>query len=414
MGRIVQRALQEMASQSTVYVELKTRLDELVNTLNLRAGNRERPSQLEQIETLLAAELQDWKVKVQIEVNAPEVEKILELGTELQLDDGVCSAAESKGHGLQRAVLFALLRTWAKVIRTAKSESTVPRKASQSLVFAIEEPELFLHPHAQRRLAEALKEISEQDDHQIFLCTHSTHFVDLRHYEGIVIVTKQTPRVGTTVRYCKEDLFAGEDAASRKDRFHLAYWINPDRGELFFARKVVLVEGETERVILPYLAKKASKFDAEVSIIDCGSKHNLPLYIALLNAFRIPYLVVHDEDPVPVRPDPLPEDWNAGKYNEQQRTFALNAKIADLVQSDLGAVSVLSPKFEDVAEVPKRQGEKKGKPIAALDHFEKTRVEDIPPRILQIIDDAYVTSVAAVVPEAESHAEGTNSAEPHV
>src|ERR1039458_5026425 len=69
-GRIVQRALQEMASQSTVYVELKTRLDELVNTLNLRAGNRARPSQLEQIETLLAAELQDWKVKVQIEVNA--------------------------------------------------------------------------------------------------------------------------------------------------------------------------------------------------------------------------------------------------------------------------------------------------------------------------------------------------------
>ena len=95
------------------------------------------------------------------------------------------------------------------------------------------------------------------------------------------------------------------------------------------------------------------------------------------------------------------------------RTFALNAKIADLIPSDLGSVSVLSPKFEDVAGVPRRQGEKKGKPIAALDHFEKTTVEDIPPRILQISDAAYVASIPAVVSEPESHAEGTDPAGPH-
>ncbi|PYX30482.1 MAG: hypothetical protein DMG80_12150 [Acidobacteria bacterium] len=157
-----------------------------------------------------------------------------------------------------------------------------------------------------------------------------------------------------------EDLFAGENATSRKDKFHLAYWINPDRGELFFARKVVLVEGETER--------------------------------ALLNAFRIPYLVVHDEDPVTACPEPLPEDWNADKHREQQRTFALNATIAELIDPELGSVNVLSPKFENVAGVPRRQGEKKGKPIAALDHFVNTKVGDIPHLILQIIDAAYGTS----------------------
>ena len=118
----------------------------------------------------------------------------------------------------------------------------------------------------------------------------------------------------------------------------------------------------------------------------------MPLYIALLNAFRIPYLVVHDEDPVTACPEPLPEDWNADKHREQQRTFALNATIAELIDPELGSVNVLSPKFENVAGVPRRQGEKKGKPIAALDHFVNTKVGDIPHLILQIIDAAYGTS----------------------
>jgi putative ATP-dependent endonuclease of the OLD family len=397
-GRIIQRAVQEMASQNPAYSELRSRLDELVNTLNAREGNRDRPSELKQIEQFIATELEDWNVRVQIEVNTPEVEKILELGTELQLDDGVCSSAERKGHGLQRAVLFALLRTWAKVVRNSKSIGTVPRKASQSLVFVIEEPELFLHPQAQRRLAEALKELSEQEDHQIFICTHSTHFVDLREYESIVIVSKPTPTSGTTVRYCKQDLFEGEDAKSRKDRFHLAYWINPDRGELFFARRVVLVEGETERVVIPYLAKKLDKFDAEVSLIDCGSKFNLPVYIALLNAFDIPYVVVHDEDPLP---DPVPADWDGDKRREKQKVFNVNAQVAGLVKTGLGSVQVLSPDFERASGVSKTQGERKGKAIAALDHFETIKKDDIPAVLINVIAVAYGAAATAEVAEAQ-------------
>jgi putative ATP-dependent endonuclease of the OLD family len=394
-GRIIQRAVQEMAVQNPAYAELRGRLDELINTLNAREGNRGRPSELKQIEQLIATELEDWKVQVQIEVNTPEVEKILELGTELQLDDGFCSSVERKGHGLQRAVLFALLRTWAKVIRNTKSGGTVPRKASQSLVFAIEEPELFLHPQAQRRLAEALKELSEQEGHQIFICTHSTHFADLNEYESIVIVSKPTPKSGTTVRYSKESVFEGEDAKARKDRFHLAYWINPDRGELFFARKVVLVEGETERVVIPYLSKKLGKYEAEVSVIDCGSKFNLPVYISLLNAFDIPYCVVHDEDPMP---NPVPADWGDDKRREKQRAFDINAQVAALVKPELGSVHVLSPDFEGACGVSRSQGEKKGKGIAALDHFEQVKNEDVPQPLIRIIDSAYGTK-GALQPE---------------
>jgi len=351
------------------------------------------PSQLAQLESLLSGELTTWGVGVSIQVTPPEIEKILELGTQLHLDDGLRTLAERKGHGLQRAVIFALIRAWAKVLRMAIAAETeaaeAARRASESCYFAIEEPELFLHPHAQRQLAAALVDLATAPEHQVFVCTHSTHFVDLDRYRCIVICRKPSAAAGTQVRQCTRDLFEGEDAKDRRDRFHMAVWVNPDRGELFFAKKVILVEGETEKVVLPYLAKRLGCLDPDVSVIDCGSKFNLRLYIAVLNAFGIPYCAVHDEDPVP---DPVPTDWNPDKIDQRRRLFGENARIRDEVDASIGSVEVLAPDFEGVGGVSRTQGEKKGKAIAALEHFVAMKPGDFPPPICNLASRAYQTT----------------------
>jgi len=166
----------------------------------------------------------------------------------------------------------------------------------------------------------------------------------------------------------------------------MAAWVNPDRGELFFARKAILVEGEAEKAVLPFLASKLSCFDPSVSVIDCGGKHNLPLYIAVLNAFAIQYLVIHDEDPLP---DPIPHDWTEDKRKAKERTFELNEAIRKLVDPNYGGVEMLQPDFETVAGIPKSQAEKKGKALAALDHFEPVDAAQIPERIAEIVRKAY-------------------------
>lgn len=391
-GRLLQRAVQEMTARDPRFLELRSRLQQLIGELNERPQGAEVPrSQLAELEGLLSTELSAWGVNVSIQVTPPEIERILELGTELHLDDGLRTLAERKGHGLQRAVLFALLRAWAKVLRAASvrgtGEAQSPRRASESTYFAIEEPELFLHPHAQRQLHKALRDLAGSPEHQVFLCTHSTYFVDLEHYQGIAICRKPNPPTGTQIRQCTRDLFEGGDASDRKNRFHMANWVNPDRGELFFAKKVVLVEGETEKVILPFLAAKLACLDSEVSIIDCGSKFNIRLYVTILNAFKIPYYVVHDEDPIP---DPLPADWTSQKTTERRHTFEENAHIAGHIETQLGRVEVLRPDFESVSGISHTQGEKKGKPLAALDHFANVNSEDIPGRIVEITRQAYI------------------------
>jgi len=387
-GRLIQRAIQAMTETDERFIELQERFTGLIKELNQRDEKTQNEKfNLSQLETDLSQELKAWGVNVSIQLEAPEMEKLFELGTQLHLDDGHKTVAERKGHGLQRAVIFALLRTWAKALRSKPEEtSTSARRASESAIFAIEEPELFLHPHAQRQLAHDLREIATTPGNQVFICSHSTHFVILDQYKSIVIVRKDDVRKGTTIKQCTQDLFEGEDSESKKHRFHMAFWVNPDRGELFFARKVVLVEGETEHAIFPFLASKLGCFDPSVTIVDCGSKHNLPLYIQILNAYGINYLVVHDEDPLP---DPIPDEWDENKRREKRRTFELNKKIAEETNEDLGSVFVLSPDFEATSGVSRNQGAKMGKAIAALEHFSSLPEANIPLHIQEITRALY-------------------------
>ena len=72
------------------------------------------------------------------------------------------------------------------------------------------------------------------------------------------------------------------------------YWINPDRSELFFAKKVILVEGQTDKIVLGYLSKKLGIFKYDYSILECGSKSIIPQFIKLLNAFKLPYIAIYE------------------------------------------------------------------------------------------------------------------------
>jgi CRISPR-associated exonuclease Cas4 len=377
LGRLLHRSVQEMTSNHSDVIGLQSTISGLFGKLNDRSGTGEEESQsspLTRLEKGIIEELQDWEAKVAIELVTPDIATLFS-DTRLHIDDGVQTLADRKGHGLQRAILFALLRVVAASLRADSGDdgdtSHAKQTVSESIIFAIEEPEMFLHPHAQRRLSRALHEIAGAQHYQVFITTHSTHFVDMDKYRSIAIINKTCSQTGTSVRQCTRELFEGESVKEKKDRLHMAAWVNPDRSEMFFARKVVFVEGETEQKIIPFLADKLGVFDPDVSIVDCGGKHNLPLYIKIANAFNLQYTVVHDEDPIP---ENCPEEKIASK----QRTFQLNTDIQNIVDTQSGAYEMVEPDFEGVAGISYTQSEKKGKALAALEFFWDKHRDDIP------------------------------------
>ena len=341
-GQIVTAVLEEMALSSEEFQAIKEQLQVLVSSLNrdVEGSDEGRPARLLQLERQLSEHLAPWQATLDIEVEPPDIENVFRLGTSVFVDDGVRTLAEAKGHGLQRHLIFSLLRVWADMLNdmraveaSLKDEGrTRARARSGSLFFGVEEPELYLHPQGQRRMMGTLLQLSQGQ--QVFVTTHSSCFVDIDLWNSICIVTKKDPTTGTEVRQCTCDPFEDldeEKTKKAKKAFNLAYWCNPDRNELFFARKVALVEGQTEKAVFPCLAEKMDVYDHEVTLIDCGGKQNIRSYVSMLNGFGIEYIVIHDKD---------------GESQEE------NERIANLVDPQIGQVIVLEPKFEVVAGLP--------------------------------------------------------------
>ena len=115
---------------------------------------------------------------------------------------------------------------------------------------------------------------------------------------------------------------------------------DPERNELFFARHVILVEGDTEKLALPEYATRLSvDFNrAGCSVIEVGGKRSLKLFIDVIRSFGIALTVVFDQDS---------SDFSKAQKAEEE---AYNAEIRSL---DGKAIQVIE-------SVPDYEGELRG------------------------------------------------------
>ena len=191
--------------------------------------------------------------------------------------------AEYVSKGLYRTLLFELFRALAT--ESKKIETSI---IGNTMIF-FEEPELYLHPQAEKELYDCFIALSKLGV-QLYISTHSSNFISLKHYKSICIIRNSNN--GSRAFQFKGRLFSGDEVKY----FNMNYWINPDRSELFFAKKVILVEGQTDKIGLGYLSKKLGIYKYDYSILECGSKSIIPQFIKLLNAFKLPYIAVYDKD----------------------------------------------------------------------------------------------------------------------
>ena len=196
----------------------------------------------------------------------------------------------------------------------------------RGLVLLIEEPELFLRPQAQRYLYRLLRRFA-QIGNQVLYSTHEPVFLNVGRLDELALV-EHSPRTGTTVIQ-PEPLGADES-------FRAISEIDAERGELLLARSVLLVEGRTEKLTFPFVFN-ALGYDVDreaITIVDCGGKPNMRLFIRICHAVGVPCVAVHDRDaPVGRRP------------SAAQRV--VNEEIAELAGSQ--RTVVLAPDFEAVA-----------------------------------------------------------------
>lgn len=187
---------------------------------------------------------------------------------------------------LQRKVFFSFLK---KILADIEIYEMDLKNIFYSIFLIFEEPELHLNPQESREMYSLLVKLSKIGV-QIVMETHSSYFVGLKQYKSICLLRKVKNSIKVYQHTGK--LLNGDEIKN----FNMNYWINPDRGEMFFAKKVILVEGQTDKIAISYLAKKLDVYNYNYSIIECGSKSIIPQFIKVLNAYKIPYIAVYDKD----------------------------------------------------------------------------------------------------------------------
>ncbi len=241
-----------------------------------------------------------------------DVQRLLKDNTEVHYAgiNGINLPEAYNGLGV-RNLIFILL----KLLEFFKSFMSTPAMVGIHLVF-IEEPEVHLHPQMQEVFIRKLGEIADVFAKkfnkgtpwpvQFVVTTHSTHIANEAPFESIRYFLAAPD--GHPDSICStqiKDLRNGIGGTPKEEQEFLHKYMTLTRCDLLFADKAVLIEGTTERLLLPEMIKKmetetpiGSKLSSQyVSVVEVGGAY-AHRFFNLLNFLELQTLIITDLDAV--------------------------------------------------------------------------------------------------------------------
>jgi len=244
-------------------------------------------------------------VALRITIPPPELKTVFS-SARIYANDGVDGLIDSKGDGLRRAIVFSILRSYVELstklapgfapaegaAETAQSQ-VEPAPASYLLLF--EEPELFLHPKAQHILFDALRVFAKE--HHVLVTTHSPMFFGPGATETFVKL-RRVSEATVAAKPFAQVLPVDLSDINAKDQFQIICFENNNAA--FFADTVVLVEGDSDYLVMPHIARTLDpSWDvAQVPVLFARitGKGNIRRYREFFTRFGVRVPIIADLD----------------------------------------------------------------------------------------------------------------------
>lgn len=212
-------------------------------------------------------------------------------------------------------------------------------------ILYIEEPEAHTHPQLQYIFIRNIKnhinshrnKLNKEKNKylQIIITSHSSHIVSECNFDDIIYLK----RVDNNILAKNFNSLKAEYEEDKKRGFKFVkQYLTLNRSELFFADKVICIEGDTERILMPAMMYKVDKtqilkneitiplLSQNISIIEVGAYSHV--FIPLFKFLGIKVLIITDIDSA---------TKNNGKYKKShpnKATHTSNASIREFFKED--------------------------------------------------------------------------------
>lgn len=309
LGRILERILETSVSESAS-PEDRTVAEDLEGAVRDIQGKIDTDFK-ERLDKLLPAlslfgypGLSDPKLSTETTL---DVKRLLGNHTKLCYEGANGVGLPESYNGLGSRNLIYILFQLYEFFKLYKAKQTMP---GLHIVF-IEEPEAHLHPQMMevfiRKLHEIATVFSQKFNEnqpwpvQFVVTTHSTHIANEAPFESIryFLCIKDDER-----RTEIKDLRLGLSGSTfNEDREFLHKYLTLTRCDLFFADKAILIEGPTERLMLPKMIEKVEVGDVGklstqyISTIEVGGAY-AHHFFRLLNFLELRTIIITDLDSV--------------------------------------------------------------------------------------------------------------------
>jgi putative ATP-dependent endonuclease of the OLD family len=273
-------------------------------------------------------------------------------------EGGLEIPADELGLGIQSALVVGIF-------------DALRRLGGQVGTLIIEEPEMYLHPQAQRYFYRLLAQMADEGECQVIYSTHSPIFADITRFSSIRLMRKESGGMTTVSRIAnsEDETYLASQHSSQK----LAPAFDAARSEMLFARRALLVEGHGDRVaVLDVAARLGFDPDAEdLAVVMCGSKSTIPFFARVCKALGVPCFILHDED---VYPTNETTEENGYVERENRRSEAVNAEIRKAAGED-SRIFAIQPSLEGALGISRKAKDKPKRIVGAL---QKLSLDELP------------------------------------
>jgi predicted ATP-dependent endonuclease of OLD family len=164
-------------------------------------------------------------------------------------------------NGLGYMNLFAMIFDLHIIFDSFKKEYSPTERPSDINLLFIEEPEAHTHPQMQYVFMKNIKSLLSDGKNglnnlQTIISTHSAHITSQSSFNDIKYFYKKSVNSVISKNLSELENRYGIEGEGKRNFQFLKRYLTLNKSELFFAEKVIFIEGSTERILLPSMMKK--------------------------------------------------------------------------------------------------------------------------------------------------------------